>query len=163
MPNKLISALVLVIAVILGFYLYKKYKIAPDLELENLQVTDLSGNTVQLDQFVGKKTILCFGASWCGPCRSELKLISAVKDETLTDVEVVVISDEPIGRVQQFRDHTGYPFTWLKLVNSFNEMGIKSIPTTYLVNTKGKIVKKEVGYIDWGDASTVKRLKELMK
>ena len=57
-----------------------------------------------------------------------------------------------------FKDQKGYPFTFLKLNNAFGNIGIASIPTTYLLNTKGEIVYNKVGYIDWEDESTINHL-----
>ena len=163
MQNKWIYPLGLIIVLFLAFYFYRKYRVAPELELESLQVMDLNGKGVDITSIKGKKTMLCFGASWCGPCREELKVIHSIKETELSDIDVVVISDEPLERVQAFRDHTNYSFSWLKLKQPFSQIGINSIPTTYLVNADGKVVKKTVGYINWKDPSTVMYMKKLME
>jgi len=151
--------------VLLGFtifYLYQKYKVAPDIKLEQLAVQNLEGESVELNSYQGKKTVLCFAASWCGPCRNELKMISAYKEELYKDVEFIVISDETFSEINSFKEQISYPFVWLKLMNNLSAIGIFSIPTTYFVNTKGVVVKKTVGYIDWRDPSTAKHLNKVL-
>ena len=62
-----------------------------------------------------------------------------------------------------FKDKKQYPFTFLKLNTPFSAIDIASIPTTYLVNTKGEIVYNKVGYIHWDDESNLNHLKTLME
>jgi hypothetical protein len=45
---------------------------------------------------------------------------------------------------------------------SFNQIGIHSIPTSYVLNREQEVKKETVGYIDWKDASTREHLKKLM-
>jgi thiol-disulfide isomerase/thioredoxin len=163
MQRKWTYSLGFLVLLILAFYLYKKYKVAPDLTLQKLPLADLQNNTVEIATNEGEKILLCFGASWCGPCRQELKLVAEVQQTVLKDVRVIYISDEDLAKVQAFRDYTGYNFEWMKLQRPFHEIGINSIPTSYLINTKGQVVKKTVGLIDWEDPSTARHLLKLME
>ncbi len=163
MNNKLFYLLLLVIAVLTGFYLYNKYKVAPTINLNSLNVMDLNQELVKIESYKGKKIILSFGASWCGNCIQELNTLKAIKQNLLNDVEVIVISDEPIEKVMQFKTKREYPFTFLKMQNSFGSIGINSIPTTYIINTNLEIKKETVGYINWEDPSTLQYLKTLMQ
>lgn len=162
MSTKWFYPAALVIAVLIAFYFYQKFKVAPSIDVKSMSLTDLEGNTVQLEQFRGKKVILCFGASWCVNCIEELGILSKIKEKDLSDVEVVVISDESLEKITRFKNKKNYPFTFLKLTSSFGSLGINSIPTTYLLNTEVKVVKETVGYMNWEDASTLEHYKKLM-
>jgi peroxiredoxin len=162
MSTKWIYATALVIAVFLAFYFYKKYKVAPHIDVKQLSLTDLGGIKSGLENFKGKKLIICFGASWCVNCIEELDLLSKIKREKLSDIEVVVISDESLEKIERFKNRKNYPFTFLKLNTTFGAMGINSIPTTYLVNTNLTVVKETVGYMNWEDASNLEHYKKLM-
>ena len=70
--------------------------------------------------------------------------------------------DEPLEKIMSFKEKTDYPFTFLKLTKGFNEIGIFSIPTSYIVNTKLEVKKETVGYLDWKDPSTAEHLVKLM-
>jgi peroxiredoxin len=154
--------LVIAITAIVGMYFYNKYNVAPTIDISKLIVVDQDTNKFDLTSLKGKKVVVCFYASWCPNCIVELKTINKVKDQKLQNIEVLAITDENIEKLLAYKNKTQYPFTFLTLVGSFSEMGIASIPTTYLLNTKGEIVYNKVGYIDWEDESTVEHLKSLM-
>lgn len=162
--SKKINLIVLSVIVIFGaFYFYNKYRVAPKVNFPVLPLTDLNGTTVNFSDFKGKKLIVSFGASWCPNCIDELNTLKKINDSKLSGIEVVVISDEPIEKVTGFKERREYPFTFLKMSKSFSEIGINSIPTTYIVNTKLEVVKEQVGYIDWEDESTLNHLKTIME
>ncbi len=163
MSKKWIYPAGLIIAALIGFFMYQKYRIAPTLKLNELGLVNLDGNAVNLETFEGKKLVLCFSASWCGNCREELNTIATIKQKELSDVEVIVISDETLEKVTRFKEKSEYPFTFLKMNKSFNEMGINSIPTSYIVNTNLEVKKETVGYLNWKDPSTLEHLKKLME
>lgn len=56
-----------------------------------------------------------------------------------------------------------YPFTFLKLNSGFNSVGVYSIPTTYIFDTKLQLKLQEVGFIDWEDVDVAKSMVELME
>jgi len=153
----------LIIAALLAFFMYQKYQVAPSIKLDSLSLTDLEEHPVNMESFSGKKVLLCFGASWCGNCREELDIISSIKEKDLSDIEVIVISDEPLEKIRNFKFKKGYPFTFLKMNKAFNEIGINSIPTSYIINTNLEIKKETVGYLNWKDPSTLEHLKKLME
>jgi len=163
MPKKWIYPVGLIIAAFVAFFIYQKYRIAPSIELNELNLVDLNDQPVSMSDFKGKKVVLCFSASWCGNCREELATIASIKEKDLQDVEVVVISDESLKKIQEFKVRNGYSFTYLKMNKSFGEIGINSIPTTYILNTSQEIKKETVGYLNWKDASTLEHLKKLME
>lgn len=147
----------------LGFYFYQKYKVAPSIDISKIEVVDRDTNRFDISSLKGRKVIVSFYASWCPNCLVELKEINAVKDSRLADVTVLCVTDESIEKMVSFQERTGYPFTFVTLVSNFQTYGIHSIPTTYLLNTKGEVVYDNVGYIDWKDESTCEHLKSLMQ
>ncbi len=162
MNNKWTLYFFLLLALIGGFYLYNKYKKAPTLQFENLSLSTLDNESFKLSSLKGKKIVLCFGASWCVNCIEELDDLSKIKNNDLADVEVIVISDESIEKINAFKKRKNYPFTFLKLNQSFGSIEIHSIPTSYIINKNFEIKKQTVGYLNWLDASTLQHLKTLM-
>lgn len=163
MNNKLFYGLLLFLALLAAFYLYQKYRVAPSIKLQELVLTDLNEQAISIENFRGKKIVLSFGASWCGNCKQELNELKKIKDAELSDVEVIVISDEPIEKIMSFKEKNSYPFTFLKMQKSFGDIGINAIPTTYIINTNLQIKKEKVGYINWQDASNRQHLITLMQ
>lgn len=155
--------LILSILAVVGLYFFNKYNVAPPIEIAKLEVVDQDTNKFDIPSLKGKMVIVSFYASWCPNCIQELKLLNSIKNTKLADVEVLAITDEGLEKMVDFKTKKQYPFTFLALTKSFSSLGIVSIPTTYLLNTKGEIVYNKVGYIDWDDESTLNHLKSLME
>jgi peroxiredoxin len=163
MDKKWLYVLLLAVAGFGGFYLYRRYQVAPAVNFNGLSLVDMNNVPVTFGQLKGKRTVLCFSASWCGSCLTELKELNSVKEAELAGIDVVVISDESLERVRAMAQTMGYPFTFLKMNQPFSSIGINAIPVSYLLNARQDVKKKTVGYIDWKDASTREHLKKLME
>jgi peroxiredoxin len=163
MNNKWISIAAFVIAVFLIFFLYRKYRVAPEINFSELRLSTLNGSEVNLKEASPGSTILSFGASWCGSCVKELRELSEVTQQFGSGVKVIVISDESTEKIKSFSQRHSPEFLFLKLDRSFAEIGINSIPTTYIIDEDFKVRKKVVGYINWKDPSTMHHLKSLME
>lgn len=153
----------LIVVLLVAFYVYSRYQVAPKIDFKILNLSDLEGKPFDMASLSGKKVVLSFGASWCGNCREELNDLKAIKDTELKDVEIVVISDESIEKIIGFKNAKAYPFTFIKMEQSFSSIGVNSIPTSYIINTKQEIKKETVGYINWKDPATLTHLKKLME
>ncbi len=162
MNNRAYLFFFLLLLIIGAFYVYQKYQKAPSIQFSNLPVRTLQNEVFNLQSLKGKKVIVCMAASWCPNCIDELNELSQIKTESLADVEVLVLSDESIEKIEQFKSRRNYPFTFLKLNADFASIGINSIPTSYILNTKFEVVKQSVGIIQWSDPSTLQHLKTLM-
>lgn len=143
-----------IIALILGaaIVLYIHYKSAPDVKFEDLPLSDLKGNPSKLPQN-GKPTVVLFGASWCPPCRKELDVISRLGERYMHDANIVLITDEDLPTAEGLQGLTASFIKVYKLNTTFAELGIYSIPTSYLLNSKGVLTDKHTGYIQWDDPS----------
>ena len=160
MQKKLIYGLLAILGLIVLFF-YNKYRVAPSVDLHKLEIVSENAQPFNINDLKGKKLIVSFYASWCGNCIEELEVINKIKNTELKDIEVVCITDESFEKLSQFKEGTGYPFLFLKLKKQFPEIGINSIPVTYIVNEKLEVVEENLGYIDWNDASTLNHIKSL--
>jgi peroxiredoxin len=162
--TKKTTYIILVIAIlgVIGLYFYNKYNVAPTINIAKLAVVDQDTNKFDIASLKGKPVIVSFYASWCPPCNQELKALNKVKDQKLAGIEILAITDESIDKLVEFKNRTQYPFQFLTITTTFGQIGINSIPVTYLLNAKGDIVYNNVGFIDWEDESTLEHLKSLM-
>jgi peroxiredoxin len=161
MKKKYIYLALMVIVALVMLYYYNQYSSPPKVNFNTLGLVDTNGQGFDFNSLKGKKVIVSFYASWCGNCIDEMKDLMKVKDSELKDVEVVCISDEPFEKVVGFKLAHSYPYTFLKMEQQFNQIGVMSIPVNYLINEKGEIVYEEVGAIQWDDPSTLNHLKSL--
>lgn len=144
-------------------YQYQKYRVAPGVDVFSLNYRDTSGKEVNLNTYKGKKIIFSFWGTWCGECLAEMKQLNEAKKTNLLDVEVVVVSDEPIEVINSFIQRKKYPFTFLKLDTAFSEININAIPVNYLINSRGEVTYSKVGAINWKDNSAISFAEENLK
>lgn len=142
-----------------------KGDVPPDFELETL-----SGEIVKLSDLKGKKVILNFWATWCGPCKAEMPHMQQYykENKAKANVEIVAVnltrterggSDDVSEKVKKFVDAYGltFPIPLDKDGRVMNAYQIVPIPTTYMIGTDGKIEYKIVGPMD------EKMMKDLVK
>ncbi len=161
MQKKWIYTLLALFAGLIILFYYNKYKVAPKIDLTKLEIVTEDEQPFNMAQLKGKKLIVSFYASWCGNCIQELRAINKIKNTELNGIEVICLTDEPIEKLLEFKERTGYPYTFLKLTKQFGEINIYSIPVTYIVNEKLEVVEEYLGYIDWEDPSTINYIKGL--
>ncbi len=115
---------------------------APDFELKTL-----SGETVKLSSFKGKKVMLNFWATWCPPCKAEMPEMEQFYKQGNNDVVILAVNIDTENDVKGFADKNGITFPiLLDKENKVNGMyQIISIPTTFFIDRNGVIKNKYTG------------------
>jgi cytochrome c biogenesis protein CcmG/thiol:disulfide interchange protein DsbE len=118
---------------------------APDFEL-----ADISGKTVRLSDFAGKVVLLDFWATWCPPCRDEVPdFVRLQAKYRQQGVQVVGLSLDAEGAkvVRPFAEeyNVNYPMLLANAGTAAQFGGILGIPTTFVLDRQGRIVKKFIG------------------
>lgn len=123
-------------------------KSAPD-----FTIPDMNGENFQLSKQIGDKILLVnFWATWCMPCREEMKKLQKILDKYQEKgLEIICISvDDPktVSKVKSFIKSNRYSFNVLLDTNN-NVMRLYQVtnpPYTFLINKKGEIVYTHSGY-----------------
>ena len=118
---------------------------APDFILQTPK-----GESLSFAQFQGKAVLVDFWATWCPSCREEIPgfvdLYTRYKEKGVEIIGVSLDTTGPEG-VQKFIEEfaVNYPVVMAdeEIVKAYG--GIRAIPTTFLVNPKGRIVKRYIG------------------
>ncbi|PUB17866.1 peroxiredoxin [Paenisporosarcina sp. OV554] len=127
-----------------------KGNLAPDFTL-----TTLDGKKVQLSELKGKKVIVNFWATWCPPCKAEMPHMQNFYEDFSDEenVEILAVnltSEDKEESVQNFVQDYGLTFpipldTEGVVGETFQAI---TIPTSYMIDTKGRIQNKIVGPMD---------------
>lgn len=117
---------------------------APDFLLEDIQ-----GNKVQLSELKGKGVFLNFWGTWCKPCEKEMPYMERqYKQYKDLGVETLAINiGESDVAIEAFANKYGLTFPILKDKDSAvtETYDITPIPTTFLIDKNGTIVKVITG------------------
>lgn len=121
---------------------------APDFTLP-----DLEGKPFSSSGLKGKVVILDFWATWCPPCRAELPHFKSLyKQYQAQGLEIVGVALDHGGAsiVKPFVEDNEIRYRILignkKVTADYG--GIRGLPTTFVIDRKGRIVEKFVGYRD---------------
>jgi len=118
-------------------------------KLQPFELKTVQGKSVNLTQYEGKVVVVVFFATWCPPCMREVPDLMYVQKQYANDVVVLAISvDEDRQDVMKFmaKAKPNYVVTWYDKNLSKQFGSISSIPTSFIVDRKGQIVDKIMGY-----------------
>lgn len=133
--------------------------------IDNLQTPDdiaffnEKGAKCFLDQYEGKTILLVFWATWCSSCVKEMPDLDILqKDFRKLPFEIIAVSQDFQGisvlkdffKVHELRHLKIYHDYQNELFKAFAVIGL---PTSYLINAEGRIVKSFAGIINWHEAA----------
>ena len=117
-----------------------------------LSLTDLQGNPVSLNDYLGKVVLVNNWATWCPPCKAEMPELQAYyKAHAGQNFVIIAIeSGEPAGTVSSFATQLGMTFpVWLDAkgaaVDAFKNW---SLPSSYLVDQSGTLRMSWTGSVN---------------
>lgn len=126
---------------------------------------DLKGNKVNFVDYRGKVVFLNLWATWCGPCRAEMrgihKLYEKLKGEPVEFVMLSIDNDKALTKVESYLTANKFTFpVYMPSGYLAEQLQVPSIPTTFVISKEGKIVMKEVGTRNYDTKRMVEFLKK---
>ena len=119
-----------------------------------LTLHDLDGKALTLDGSRGKVTLVNFWATWCPPCRAEIPILIELQKKYEGQLRVLGLSvdDDSPANVKKFAASVGINYTVALAPPEVGALygGIPALPTTFVLDTQGRIVQKHVGLRDAG-------------
>ena len=114
------------------------------------RLTDLSGESVALEDFRGKRVLLYFFAPWCKICDlsiGNLNWVRKLRGEDSTALLAVALSYDDMRSVKSFQERNTLDVpVLLGTYEMLSSYSIRAFPTVYTVNKSGEIDGSTVGY-----------------
>ena len=113
---------------------------------------DLEGKTVTNTDLQGKVVLLNFWATWCPPCKAEVPDFVRLQSKYRAQGLVIVGLSLDAGGARDVRPFAEeYDVNYTMLIASPETAdaygGIQAVPTTFVVDRKGTIVKRFLGQV----------------
>ena len=121
-------------------------------EVASFALPDMSDDQLVLSDIIedNSYTWINFWASWCGPCREEMPMMSELYNEFAGQgLAIVAVNvNENKETIQNYLDQYPVPFTVLRdssgeITQSYN---VEALPTSLLVDSTGAVQRITVGY-----------------
>jgi peroxiredoxin len=124
-----------------------------------LVLPNTKGEKIDISHFRGKVVLLNFWATWCGPCRQEIpglnELYRQFKESGLAVVGISLDRGDPED-VRHLLEKYGIEYINLlgnqDVLEAFSRIpelgGIQGIPATFLIDRKGQICRRFIGFTE---------------
>ncbi|WP_310992209.1 TlpA family protein disulfide reductase [Aequorivita marina] len=130
----------------------------------NLKLINSKGEKVSMEAFRGKTIFINFWATWCPPCVAEMPGINDMYNDIDTDkIEVLMVSfDRKFDKAIQYKNSNNFDFEVYAPAAAIPQMyNSPSIPTTFIIDSKGNLVFTHKGMADYNRSDFKKFLKSL--
>ena len=138
-----------------------------DFESNMLQFSDLDNNIFTIQDFKGKNLFINYWATWCNPCLAEMPYMAELYEnyKGQDDLIFLYLSREKLDTIKNYipKDESLKNLPIYKIVTDDEFFATSGIPTTFIVNSKGEVVVKDVGSAFWNDESVFKFLDQLIQ
>lgn len=129
----------------------------------SMKLINSKGEKVAMEDLRGKVIFINIWATWCPPCVAEMPGINNLCNEVDKDkVAFIMLSvDQDFQKAIDYNKKKGYDFEIYQLAGGLPAMyQTQSIPSTFVLNAKGKLVMTHLGMGDYNTRNFKKFLKK---
>ena len=120
-----------------------------------------------MSSYRGKVIFLNFWETWCMQCIAKLPSINKLYNQFKNEAIIfLLISNENIEKVKKYKQHKNYDMPFY--INDENSNIPKMyysrcIPSTFIINKKGQVIKAISGAEGWDEKEFVETVRELVQ
>ncbi len=164
MKKLIYSSLLILLCFSMGF--------AQNRNLPSVEVKTLDGDALNIQKIEnkGNPIVISFWATWCKPCKKELNNIAEVyedwQDETGVKLVAISIDDtRSMSKVAPYVNSSDWDYEVYLDPNGDMKraMGVSTVPHTFLLNGKNKIVWQHRGYVEGDEEELLEQIKKVAK
>jgi len=154
---------------ILPLFLIAALSFGQEKNLPLVNLKDMKNKTQSLSKLVkGKVTLINFWATYCVPCRKEMKHLNRISktyaDQNVQVIGISIDDSRTVGRVKSMVKSQKLEYTILldteqKLYKNFNT---SAMPFSLLINADGKILWEHTGYLPGDEAQMEIEIKKAL-
>jgi thiol-disulfide isomerase/thioredoxin len=116
------------------------------------KLTGLDGKPVTLAGSKGKVVLVNFWATWCGPCRAEIPDLVELQNKYKDRLQILglAVDDDDPAAVKKFAAKFGINYPVALATNEIRLQygGIPALPTSFVLDSEGRVVQKHEGLRD---------------
>ena len=128
---------------------------------------DETGNVIDLSDLKGKVVFINFWATWCPPCIAEMPSINKLQEKFKDNEDFIVLmvdADNQLDKSIKFMSKRNYNLKVFTPASQIpTELLGNALPSTVILNKKGKTVFKHEGGADYTNQEFIKFLETLLK
>lgn len=139
------------------------------IQASDFELQDMDEETVKLSDYRGKVVLLNFWATWCPPCIREMPSMERLHQQVnAEDFKVIAVNqmedaDEVFAFTGQLEIDPTFEILFDKTSSVSQEYSVRGLPTTYLIDKKGKIRYRAVGGREFDHAEVIKLINNLIE
>lgn len=133
-----------------------RYKTVDPTQVIDFTMQDADGKMHRISDYKGKIVVINFWATWCPPCVKEMPSLNNLAQSFPEDHFVVIaVCKDPQNKEAALKLFSSYDQKRLPLFfehkdeGSSHALGIKGLPTTYVLDRKGYLVGQMTGGTEW--------------
>ncbi len=152
-PRRLAAVALLLSAALLGAAAYRALTPPmPDVDPYSVSLTDLDGQTRTLREWQGKLLLVNFWASWCSPCRREMPMLAALREQYREQgLEILGPAMDQPEAARRAAEQLGvnYPVFAgdVDIVRAMSALGdqLGALPYSVLIGRDGRVIARHSG------------------
>ncbi len=121
-------------------------------QVEDLVMEDVDGATFSMSDLQGRVTLVNYWATWCGPCRQEIPDLVQLQERYGDQLQVIGVSADEgdVADVRAFAQEFDMNYPVVMATPEINQQfpGVFALPTSFVLDTEGRIVQTHVGLIN---------------